>query len=169
MEFENLRDALSDPKDKLEIIKTVVEDGAPITVAMASFSCHWIGPDPENNGLTTMWHTRHANLGDDDVASMDVRIRTFVTGQIIVPKLHHHIGSYWGDGVLWHVYLDRSEAHEAERRQMGEALREVTKDISQFIRDHVDNPDNPSFQSTIESDDFIRKILDEINNNEEGD
>ena len=40
MEFENLRDALSDPKDKLEIIKTVVEDGAPITVAMASFSCH---------------------------------------------------------------------------------------------------------------------------------
>ena len=44
MEFENLRDALSDPQDKLEIIKTVVEDGAPLTVAMASFSCHWIGP-----------------------------------------------------------------------------------------------------------------------------
>ena len=63
------------------------------------------------------------------------------------------------------MYLDRSEAHEAERREMGEALREVTNDISQFIRDHVDNPDS----ANMEPDDFIRKILDEINNNEEGD
>ena len=164
IEFENLRDALSEPKNQLEIVKTVVEDGAPITVAMASFSCHWIGPDLDNNDVPTIWHTRHTNLGDIDTVSMEVRLRKFLTGQIIVPKLHHHIGSYWGEGVLWHVYLDRSEAHEAERREMGEALREVTNDISQFIRDHVDNSDN----STMEPDDFIRKILDEINNNEEG-
>ena len=166
--FEHLKDAMGMPKDKLEIVKTVVEDGATIFVGLASFGLHWIGPDPDNNDLPTLWYTKASNLGDTEadgtVNFMEVRLRKFLTGQIVLPKLHHHVGSYWGDGLLWHVYLDRTESYEAERREMGEALREVTHDIAQFVRDHVDNGKD----SNEEPDDFIRKLLDEINNNEEG-
>jgi hypothetical protein len=168
IEFENLKDALGDPKDKLEIVKVVVEDGALIYVGLASFGLQWIGPDPDNNDLPTIWYTKASNLGDTDADGntnfMQVRLRKFLTGQIVVPKLHHHVGSYWGDGLLWHVYLDRSEAYEAERREMGQALREVTQDIAQFVRDHLDNKED----STVEPDDFIQKLLEDINNMEEG-
>ena len=46
---------------------------------------------------------------------------------------------------------------------MGEALREVTQDIAQFVKDHVDNSDDD-----VEPDDFLRKLLEDINNMEEG-
>ena len=166
IDFEHLRDAMGDPQEKLEIVKTVVEDGATLTVGLATFGLHFLGPDPDNNDLPTLWYAKPVNPGDPQEAiniSMEVRLRKFLTGQVVVPKLHHHVGSYWGDGLLWHVYLDRTEHYEAERREMGEALREVTHDIAQFVQDHVDNaaPD-------VEPDDFLRKLLEDINNLEEG-
>ena len=164
--FENLRDAMGEPQDKLEIVKKVIEDGAMITVGLATFGVHWIGPDPDNNDLPTVWYAKPVNAGnpkDAINASMEVRLRKFLTGQVVAPKLHHHVGSYWGDGLLWHVYLDRTEHYEHERREMGEALREVTQDIAQFVKDHVDNSDDD-----VEPDDFLRKLLEDINNMEEG-
>ena len=166
IDFENLREAMGEPQDKLEIVKKVIEDGAMITVGLATFGVHWIGPDPDNNDLPTVWYAKPVNAGDPQDAinaSMEVRLRKFLTGQVVAPKLHHHVGSYWGDGLLWHVYLDRTEHYEHERREMGEALREVTNDIAQFVKDHVDNsaPD-------VEPDDFLRKLLEDINNMEEG-
>tara|TARA_Y100000310_G_scaffold62398_1_gene57730 strand:- start:2133 stop:2639 length:507 start_codon:yes stop_codon:yes gene_type:complete len=163
-EFEHLRDAMGDPKEKLEIVKTLVEDGATLTVGLASFGFMWLGPDPDNNDLPTMWYTKPTKILGEDDPTMEVRLRKFLTGQVVVPKLHHHVASYWDDGLLWHVYLDRTEAHETERREMGEALREVTQDIAQFVRDHVDAQDED-----VEPDDFINKLLEDINNHlEEG-
>ena len=166
IDIENLREAMGEPQDKLEIVKKVIEDGAMITVGLATFGVHWIGPDPDNNDLPTVWYARPVNAGNSQDAinaSMEVRLRKFLTGQVVAPKLHHHVGSYWGDGLLWHVYLDRTEHYEHERREMGEALREVTQDIAQFVKDHVDNSDDD-----VEPDDFLRKLLEDINNMEEG-
>ena len=43
IDFENLREAMGEPQDKLEIVKKVIEDGAMITVGLATFGVHWIG------------------------------------------------------------------------------------------------------------------------------
>lgn len=163
--FESLKDALGDSnEDTFEISKLVLEDGAYIDLFLASFSALHIGPDPDNNDEPTLWYTMPYNNMSPDREFMRVQVRRFLTGHIVTPKLHHHIGSYWYDGLLWHVYLDRTEKVANERKEMSSALQEISKDLAQFVANNLETPGGFNSLDTSNDDipDFLKKIISEM-------
>ena len=169
--FENLKDALGDNNDdKFEISKLILEDGAYLDLFLASFQTLHIGPDPDNNDVPTLWYTMPANNMSPDREFMRVQIRRFLTGHVVTPKLHHHIGSYWHDGLLWHMYLDRSDVVATERQEMTSALKEISQDLAQFVANNLQTPGgfNSLDSSNDDMPDFLKKLLSEIESEDEG-
>ena len=74
---------------------------------------------------------------------------------------HHNF-----DGVMWFVYLDRTRDHNIQQNEMRSQLRQATGEINdlveRFLEQGNNTPDSPSGV-----DDFLRKLLSDINEEDE--
>ena len=147
--LENFKNLGEDPI-KLQISKTVIEDGMPFEFqGMAAFNVIKIDRDYGNGDKPTLWYTRYVGNPDivDNLETIMIKIRVFTEGTFIEPIKHHHIGSFWDDTLLWHVYLDRTENFDQERREELEALRSAMEEMNKRVGEVLDEvggiPDSP--------------------------
>ena len=138
--LENFKNLGQDPV-KLEITKVEITDGMPFEFqGMAAFNVIKVDRDYGNGDAPTLWYTRYN--GDpslvENLESMQIQIRMFVEGTMIDPLKHHHIGSFWDDTLLWHVYLDRTESFNEERRELLEGLREAMTEMNHRVGQVLD-------------------------------
>jgi hypothetical protein len=78
----------------------------------------------------------------------------FLDGNTVTPQLHHYVGSFWDEGLLWHTFLDRTEQFNDERREIGQAIRKALDEIGGVV-DQVAG----DIQSGVDHDEFIRRLL----------
>ena len=140
---------------KLEIAKVQLVDGMQFEFqGSAAFNVIKVDRDYGNGDAPTLWYTRYT--GDPDIVenllSMTVQIRLFVEGTFIEPIKHHHIGSFWDDTLLWHVYLDRTEHFDAERREAMEILREAITEINNRVDKVLDESEDVLGEGRIPTD-----------------
>jgi hypothetical protein len=138
--LENFKNLGEDPT-KLEITKIAITDGMPFDFqGMAAFNVIKVDRDYGNGNKPTLWYTRYT--GDPSVVenleSVQIQIRMFTEGTLIEPIKHHHVGSFWDDTLLWHVYLDRTENYNQERREVLEGLREAMEEMNERVGQVLD-------------------------------
>ena len=159
--FEEMRDAVKNPEQH-QIVKIEVLDGAEITLYEGSFHPLHIGPDPQNQDLITFWYTRDVKASGEPLV---VQLRWFMEGQNITPKLHHYVGSCAVNGDVWFLYLDRTRRAREENAEIRDALRTASKDINKFVTEILESADEDPDMS---KEDFLRRLFDSLDTNEEG-
>ena len=133
--LENFKNLGEDPI-KLEIAKIAITDGMPFDFqGMAAFNVIKVDRDYGNGDKPTLWYTRYVGNPSvvDNLESVQIQIRIFTEGTFIEPIKHHHVGSFWDDTLLWHVYLDRTENYNQERREVLEGLREAMEEMNERV------------------------------------
>ena len=149
--FDHIKDLGATPPSVI-IDKVVVKDGAPMELQVGPFSPIRLDHDQANNNAMTLWYTRH--VGDEKLETIDVFMRLFLDGHTITPQLHHYVGSFWDDGLLWHTFLDRTEHFNDERREIGQAIRKALDEIGGVV-DKVTG----DVQEGVDRDEFIKRLL----------
>ena len=149
--FDHIKDLGATPPSVI-IDKVVVKDGAPMELQVGPFSPIRLDHDQTNNNVMTLWYTRH--VGDEKTETIDVFIRLFLDGHPITPQLHHYVGSFWDDGLLWHTFLDRTEHFNNERMEIGQAIRQALDEIGGVV-DKVTG----DVQEGVDRDEFIKRLL----------
>ena len=159
--FEEMRDAVKNPEQH-EIAKIEVIDGAEIALHEGSFHPLHIGPDPQNQDLITFWYTCAVKPNSEP---MVVQLRWFLEGQNVTPRLHHYVGSCAINGDVWFLFLDRTRRANQENAEMRDALRTASQDINKFVTEILETADEDRDMS---KEDFLRRLFDSIEHNEEG-
>ena len=149
--FDHIKDLGATPPSVI-IDKVVVKDGAPMKLQVGPFSPIRLDHDQTNNNVMTLWYTRH--VGDEKLETIDVFMRLFLDGHPITPQLHHYVGSFWDDGLLWHTFLDRTEHFNNERMEIGQAIRQALDEIGGVV-DKVTG----DVQEGVDRDEFIKRLL----------
>ena len=156
-DFEDIRESI-DPRYHV-IASVELTDGAEIDLYEASFQALAIAPDPENGNRVTLWYTRPDELSQPSITA---QIRLFMEGHKVTPRLHHYLGHHNFDGVMWFVYLDRTRDHNVQQKELRSQLREATGEINDLVERFLSQADDtPSGPPGV--DDFLRKLLGDIN------
>ena len=158
--FEDMREAVKNPQQH-EIVKIEVIDGAEITLYDGRFHPLHIGPDPKTDKIS-FWYTRDAKPSGDPLV---VQLRWFLEGQNVTPRLHHFVGSCAINGDVWFLFLDRTRRANQENAEMRDALRTASQDINKFVTEILETADEDRDMS---KEDFLRRLFDSIEHNEEG-
>jgi len=149
--FDRIKDLGATPPSVV-IDKIVIQDGKAMELQIGPFQPIRLDHDKTNNDAMTLWYTRHA--GDEKVEIVNVRIRLFLDGHTVTPQVHHYVGSFWDEGLLWHTFLDRTEQFNDERREIGLAIRKALDEIGGVV-DQVAG----DIQDGVDHDEFIRRLL----------
>ena len=159
-DFDDIRAELQDPKFHV-ITKIELYDGVDIDLYEGSFQPLAIGPDPDNDDRITMWYTSPSELNQPSVVA---QVRLFMIGHHVTPRLHHYVGYYNFDGDMRFIYLDRTRDHRVQQAEMRSMLKQATGEINSIVEQFLDKADdNPD----LDRDDFLRKLLTDIANQEE--
>lgn len=153
IDFNRLRD-MNDRPEPLVIEKIILEDGAWLTVQYGPFAPLKIERDPQNNDVMTLWYTRTQDPLPD-VTNLDVQIRLFLDYSVVQADVHSYIGSFSNDGLMWHAFLDRTQAYNRQRKENGVMIREALSELSTLVEDLTDNG-----VEGLDKDEFIRRLLD---------
>jgi len=160
-DFDDIRESI-EPNFNV-IAKIELIDGVEIDLYEGSFQALAIAPDPDNGNRVTLWYTRPAELNQPSITA---QLRMFMAGHKVTPRLHHYVGHHNFDGVLWFVYLDRTRDHNVQQNEMRSQLRQATGEINdlveRFLAQDDGTPDSPPGV-----DDFLRKLLSDINEEDE--
>ena len=159
--FEDMREAVKNPQQH-EIVKIEVIDGAEITLYEGSYSPLHLGPDPQNDDRPTLWYTTALK---EQGEPLTVQLRWFLEGQNVTPRLHHFVGSCAINGDVWFLFLDRTRRANQENAEMRDALRTASQDINKFVTEILETADEDRDMS---KEDFLRRLFDSIEHNEEG-
>ena len=133
--LENFKNLGEEPTS-LQIAKIAITDGMLFEFqGMAAFNVIKVDRDYGNGNKPTLWYTRYVGNPSEveNLESIQIQIRVFREGTFITPIKHHHIGSFWDETMLWHVYLDRTESYNQERREVLEGLREAMEEMNNRV------------------------------------
>tara|TARA_R110000751_G_scaffold11126_1_gene39824 strand:- start:31 stop:528 length:498 start_codon:yes stop_codon:yes gene_type:complete len=153
IDFNRIRE-MSDRPEPLIIEKIALEDGAWLNVQSGPFLPLKIERDPQNSDIMTLWYTRTQDPLPE-IAHLDVQIRLFLDYSVVRADVHSYVGSFLRDGLMWHAFLDRTQAYATQRKEstlvIKEALSELSSLVDELTADGVDG---------LDKDEFIRRLLD---------
>ena len=153
IDFNRIRE-MGDRPEPLVIEKIALEDGAWINVQHGPFQPLKIERDPQNNDVMTLWYTRTQDPLPE-VTNLDVQIRLFLDYSVVQADVHSYLGSFRNDGLMWHAFLDRTQAYDRQRRENGVMIKEALSELSSMVDDLTTNG-----VDGLDKDEFIRRLLD---------
>ena len=166
IDFDALKRMANQPPIALTIAKMTIIDGAEIRVWPPVFAAAHVAHDPDNNDRPTLWYQDPTDAMWEALAKSGegtvVHLRLFATGYNIDPEVHSHVGSYWDDGFLWHVYLDRTVSYQQEKEAKAKVVRETIAELNKV----ADQALGPVENKTPMSDDtaaFLKDLLKDLN------
>ena len=165
IDFDALKRMANQPPIDLTITKMHIVDGAEIKVWPPVFTAATVALDPDNNNRPTLWYQNPSDAMWDSLQQAGegtvVHLRLFATGYKVDPEVHSHVGSYWDDGFLWHVYLDRTVSYKKEKEAKAQIVREAITELKE-VADAALGPVDDQAEMSDETASFLKNLLNDL-------